>query len=355
MRSIADLVEGLSRDFEKYPRPSIIAFRSNYSESLFSVAFRLVSDQISVQTLKHFSGSCFCVNKSIYVCANILPIYIHPSQIDYSLEMDPFLFNPVVALNDRASFLRAIRNAKRIASGKKMVSACIKCRNRKARCDGFRPCQRCCKDGKNTECSSDGPGLMIPQGLTSLSYISQPQTKKSRKLEGHQESTRNDRHIEKEIGAPSSRSPAIQAACPQMIHTAFRATIPHHPRAEQPRAYSALDLHASTPPFRALSWFTTHPITPNPPHLAAIDPFHDLITFHGPIAHPVAQRRRRAHRVPDPYAAPPPAPTLPAIRGAPSPPHRPHAGAATAEAGSAGPGPGPGPGILLPRMVLAPR
>ena len=59
-------------------------------------------------------------------------------------EMDQF--NPMGALRDRKSFLQAIRNAKRIASGKKVSAACTSCRKRKVRCMDNDICYRCKND-----------------------------------------------------------------------------------------------------------------------------------------------------------------------------------------------------------------
>ena len=50
---------------------------------------------------------------------------------------------PIVALKDRRSFNKAIRTAKRIASGKRAGAACAACKKNRARCDDTRPCKRC--------------------------------------------------------------------------------------------------------------------------------------------------------------------------------------------------------------------
>ena len=50
---------------------------------------------------------------------------------------------PIAALKDRRSFNKAIRTAKRIASGKRAGAACAACKKSRARCDDTRPCKRC--------------------------------------------------------------------------------------------------------------------------------------------------------------------------------------------------------------------
>ena len=49
----------------------------------------------------------------------------------------------MMALKDRKSFLRAIRTAKRVASGKRAAAACTTCKKGRTRCDDTRPCKRC--------------------------------------------------------------------------------------------------------------------------------------------------------------------------------------------------------------------
>ena len=50
---------------------------------------------------------------------------------------------PMMALKDRKSFIKAIRTAKRVASGKRAAAACTACKKSRARCDDTRPCKRC--------------------------------------------------------------------------------------------------------------------------------------------------------------------------------------------------------------------
>ena len=50
---------------------------------------------------------------------------------------------PIAALKDRRSFNKAIRTAKRIASGKRAGAACAACKKNRARCDDTLPCKRC--------------------------------------------------------------------------------------------------------------------------------------------------------------------------------------------------------------------
>jgi hypothetical protein len=50
---------------------------------------------------------------------------------------------PMNALKDRKSFVKAIRRAKRAASGKRAAAACAACKRGRTRCDDTRPCKRC--------------------------------------------------------------------------------------------------------------------------------------------------------------------------------------------------------------------
>ena len=56
------------------------------------------------------------------------------------------------ALKDRKSFIKAIRTAKRVASGKRAAAACSACKKGRARCDDTRPCKRCRSLGLNDGC-----------------------------------------------------------------------------------------------------------------------------------------------------------------------------------------------------------
>ena len=58
----------------------------------------------------------------------------------------------MTALKDRKSFIQAIRNAKRVASGKRAATACTSCRKSRVRCDDNRPCLRCAKQGLADSC-----------------------------------------------------------------------------------------------------------------------------------------------------------------------------------------------------------
>lgn len=50
---------------------------------------------------------------------------------------------PMLALKDRKSFIKAIRTAKRVASGKRAAAACAGCKKSRVKCDDTRPCKRC--------------------------------------------------------------------------------------------------------------------------------------------------------------------------------------------------------------------
>ena len=65
------------------------------------------------------------------------------------------VLNPMMALKDRKSFVRALRNAKRIASGKRVAAACRACRKSRVRCDDNRPCGRCVTQGLVETCKDD--------------------------------------------------------------------------------------------------------------------------------------------------------------------------------------------------------
>ena len=69
---------------------------------------------------------------------------------------------PIAALKDRRSFNKAIRTAKRIASGKRAGAACAACKKSRARCDVTRPCKRC----RNLDICD---GCDIPQYMKGLS------------------------------------------------------------------------------------------------------------------------------------------------------------------------------------------
>ena len=72
---------------------------------------------------------------------------------------------PIAALKDRRSFNKAIRTAKRIASGKRAGAACAACKKSRARCDDTRPCKRC----RNLDICD---GCDIPQCTKGLSIES---------------------------------------------------------------------------------------------------------------------------------------------------------------------------------------
>jgi hypothetical protein len=58
----------------------------------------------------------------------------------------------MAALKDHKSFTKAIRTAKRIASGKRAAEACVACKKSRARCNDTRPCKRCLSMGDHAEC-----------------------------------------------------------------------------------------------------------------------------------------------------------------------------------------------------------
>jgi hypothetical protein len=60
---------------------------------------------------------------------------------------------PLMALKDRKSFIKAIRTARRVASGKRAAAACSACKKSRARCDDTRPCVRCRSLGICDGCS----------------------------------------------------------------------------------------------------------------------------------------------------------------------------------------------------------
>jgi hypothetical protein len=67
--------------------------------------------------------------------------------------MDLKLLNPMMALKDRKSFIRAIRNAKRIASGKRAAAACKACRKSHVRLKIT--CNRCVTLNLVDSCKED--------------------------------------------------------------------------------------------------------------------------------------------------------------------------------------------------------
>ena len=81
------------------------------------------------------------------------------------LPLKTFCTVPIAALKDRRSFNKAIRTAKRIASGKRAGAACAACKKSRARCDDTRPCKRC----RNLDICD---GCDIPQCTKGLSIES---------------------------------------------------------------------------------------------------------------------------------------------------------------------------------------
>jgi hypothetical protein len=75
---------------------------------------------------------------------------------------------PMIALKDRKSFLKAIRTAKRVASGKRAATACAACKKSRSRCDDTRPCRRCRNSG-----SCDGCELIeqVPDSLGDMTAV----------------------------------------------------------------------------------------------------------------------------------------------------------------------------------------
>mmetsp|Transcript_64943 Transcript_64943/g.174350 ORF Transcript_64943/g.174350 Transcript_64943/m.174350 type:complete len:281 (+) Transcript_64943:97-939(+) len=47
---------------------------------------------------------------------------------------------------------QALQRARRIATRKKAVAACLMCKSRRGKCSGYRPCARCCSMGRADEC-----------------------------------------------------------------------------------------------------------------------------------------------------------------------------------------------------------
>ena len=74
----------------------------------------------------------------------------------------------MLALKDRKSFIKAIRTAKRVASGKRAAAACAGCKKSRAKCDDTRPCKRCralklCSDCKfDSQITDFTPGESSP-------------------------------------------------------------------------------------------------------------------------------------------------------------------------------------------------
>jgi hypothetical protein len=69
----------------------------------------------------------------------------------------------MIALKDRESFIKAIRTAKRVASGKRAAAACAACKTRRTRCDDTRPCKRCRSLGIDGTCLIlDNPTIRTP-------------------------------------------------------------------------------------------------------------------------------------------------------------------------------------------------
>lgn len=84
--------------------------------------------------------------------------------------------SPMQALQDRKSFLKAMRTAKRVATGKRVGTACILCKRARVRCDDFRPCRRCARLGDN--CADMGNMKDIPESFDkSGMFASNVQTK----------------------------------------------------------------------------------------------------------------------------------------------------------------------------------
>ena len=59
---------------------------------------------------------------------------------------------PILALKSNKSFSKAIRTAQRIASGRRVATACNGCKRARTRCDDCRPCKRCVRLGVGNEC-----------------------------------------------------------------------------------------------------------------------------------------------------------------------------------------------------------
>ena len=69
---------------------------------------------------------------------------------------------PMQALKDRKSFVKAIRTARRVASGKRVGVACASCKKARVRCDDFRPCRRCVSKESEEDCTDlESEGLSV--------------------------------------------------------------------------------------------------------------------------------------------------------------------------------------------------
>jgi hypothetical protein len=78
---------------------------------------------------------------------------------------------PMMALKDRKSFIKAIRTAKRVASGKRAAAACTACKKSRARCDDTRPCKRCRNLGICADCAMPDLAEVISSEGSSSMYI----------------------------------------------------------------------------------------------------------------------------------------------------------------------------------------
>ena len=78
---------------------------------------------------------------------------------------------PMMALKDRKSFIKAIRTAKRVASGKRAAVACSACKRSRARCDDTRPCKRCRSLGICTGCEMPDSGGSIQGDSTTAVHL----------------------------------------------------------------------------------------------------------------------------------------------------------------------------------------
>ena len=90
---------------------------------------------------------------------------------------------PIMALKDRKSFIKAMRTAKRVASGKRAATACAACKKGRARCDDTRPCKRCrtlgiCDGCELIEQKSDASDGKIISAVRKIESYQQPLTDK---------------------------------------------------------------------------------------------------------------------------------------------------------------------------------
>eukprot|EP00292_Cryptomonas_paramecium_P011033 CAMPEP_0113702110 /NCGR_PEP_ID=MMETSP0038_2-20120614/24985_1 /TAXON_ID=2898 /ORGANISM="Cryptomonas paramecium" /LENGTH=323 /DNA_ID=CAMNT_0000626151 /DNA_START=104 /DNA_END=1071 /DNA_ORIENTATION=+ /assembly_acc=CAM_ASM_000170 len=69
---------------------------------------------------------------------------------------------------ERIQFLKVLRNARRVASGKRVANACSSCKRSRVRCDETRPCRRCILYADITSCETNITSSAVSPVLFSL-------------------------------------------------------------------------------------------------------------------------------------------------------------------------------------------